>query len=470
MTEDSAISPNEGFSEGRRKVVHVGLGLIAFSLGVLPWQVAAGFAFAAIVFNLWMLPRAGGAAISRRAKGTDPGIVFYPISVFVLIVVFRHEPLIAAVGWIALAFGDGMATVIGRNLGGPRVPWNQNKSLFGTLGFIEVALPLAWLATRVIDASETLIPKLMIVFVATGVAMLVESLDTGLDDNLTVPFAAAFATWALMAVERVPLAALSPQQRNWLIVNALLAVVGFAAKTVNWSGFLGGAALGSAIIILGGWQLYLVLLAFFVIGSGATKLGLRRKAKMGLAQEGGGRRGFSHAFANAGTATILAFLVATTKLDLPALWLAAVASLATAAADTVGSEIGQLIGRRPFMPLTFKRAEPGTEGAISVEGTLAGAIAALGMAIFGSVMWISWYTGDTSLIDAFRMALSAEKVGPTAKLVIMIAGAAVLASWIESVAGSWNRTRPVRISNGTLNFMNTAVGAALMLAFVRLSS
>lgn len=448
MTENSAAATKTGFSEGRRKVVHIGLGLIAFTLGVLPWQVAAGIAFVAILFNLWMLPRAGGTAISREATGTDVGIVLYPVSVFVLIVVFRHEPVIAAVGWIALAFGDGMATVIGRRLGGPKVPWNRNKSLLGTLGFIEFALPMAWLATLVIDATETLLPKLMIVFVVSGVAMLVESLDTGINDNLSVPFVAAFAMWALMLVVRVPAATLTPQQRTWLIVNALLAIVGFVAKTVNWSGFIGGAALGSALIIFGGWQLYLVLLAFFVIGSGATKLGIRSKAKMGLAQEGGGRRGFSHAFANAGTATILAFLIATTALDAPALWLAAVASLATAAADTVGSEIGQLIGRRPFMPLTFKRAEPGTEGAISLEGTLAGSVAALGMGIFGAVMWISWYTGDVSLPDAFRMALSAEKALPTAKLAIMIAGAAVLASWIESVAGSWNRSRNVGISKG----------------------
>jgi uncharacterized protein (TIGR00297 family) len=470
MTEIDTTAGKQGFSESWRKLVHVGLGFIAFSLGVLPWTVAAGCAFAAIVFNLFVLPQAGGGSISRSARGTDLGIVLYPISVFLLIVIFRHEPLIAAVGWIALAFGDGMATVIGRNLGGPRVPWNREKSLLGSLGFFEIALPAAWLATRVIPGSDTLIPPLMIVFVACGVAMIVESLDTGIDDNLTVPFAAALTTWVLMTVVKLAPAPLSPQQKTWLVVNCVLAVVGLAARTVNWSGFIGGAALGSAIIVFGGWQLYLVLLAFFIVGSGTTRLGMRRKAKMGLAQEGGGRRGFFHAFANVGTATILAFLAATTKLDAPALWLAAVASLATAAADTTASEIGQLIGRSPFMPLTFRRVEPGTEGAISIEGTLAGALAALGIAIFGAVAWVSWYTGDTYLPDAARIAMSPEKLAATARLIVMITASAVVASWIESVVGSWNRSRPKKISNGTLNFMNTAVGAALLLAMVKLSS
>ena len=48
------------------------------------------------------------------------------------------------------------------------------------------------------------------------------------------------------------------------------------------------------------WRGYLLLLAFFVIGSAATKLGYRKKAAAKLAQEDKGRRGARHALANAG--------------------------------------------------------------------------------------------------------------------------------------------------------------------------
>jgi len=51
-----------------------------------------------------------------------------------------------------------------------------------------------------------------------------------------------------------------------------------------------------------------------------------------------------------------------------------IAALATATADTTASEIGQLVGRRAFLPLTLRRVPVGTEGAISLEGTLAGAV------------------------------------------------------------------------------------------------
>lgn len=470
MPDNDSIQHNDGYSEAGRKLVHIGLGLIAFSLGWLPWPVAAAAAFGAILFNWLILPRIGGQKISRSSAGSDMGIVLYPLSVFVLIVLFRDRPEIAAVGWIALAFGDGTATLIGRNLKGPRIPWNRDKSALGTLAFLEVALPVSWAATWVIGAAETLLPTLMILFVAIGVAAIVETLPSGIDDNLTVPFSAALTFWALGCVIRTPAIALTPEQETWLVVNVILAVVGYAAKTVNWSGLVGGALLGTVLIVFGGWQLYVLLLAFFVVGSGVTKLGIRRKAGMGLAQEQGGRRGFSHAFANVGTAAILAFMVVTTGFDGPALWLAAAAALATATADTTASEIGQLIGRRPFLPLTFRRVPPGTEGAISIEGTVAGAAAALMMGILGAVLWTSWLVVDASFSDAVAFAFSPEKGHATLRLAAFITVAAVVASWIESVVGSWNRTRNKPISNGTLNFMNTVVGAALMLALLGLSS
>jgi uncharacterized protein (TIGR00297 family) len=123
------------------------------------------------------------------------------------------------------------------------------------------------------------------------------------------------------------------------------------------------------------------------------------------------------------------------------------ASLATAAADTVASEIGQLFGKRAFLPTTFKRVPVGTEGAISVEGTLAGAAAALVVATTGSF--------------SFR-----EFAGSTMQFawmsVVLVTLAAIGGSWLESVAGSWNRLRSEPIPNGALNFFNTAAGALLV--------
>src|SRR5205823_12689876 len=147
---------------------------------------------------------------------------------------------------------------------------------------------------------------------------------------------------------------------------------------------IAGWIVGAIIIVGGGPALYVALLTFFIIGSGATRIGYARKAKAGLAQEKGGRRGAGHAFANVGVAAICA-VACWRGLGLVPLFMG-VTSLATAAADTAGSEIGQLLGKRAFLPLTFRRVERGTEGAISIEGTIAGALGALLVAIAGTTM------------------------------------------------------------------------------------
>jgi uncharacterized protein (TIGR00297 family) len=62
----------------------------------------------------------------------------------------------------------------------------------------------------------------------------------------------------------------------------------------------------------------------------------------------------------------------------------ALAALAEAAADTVSSEIGQVLGGRPRMITTLRTVEPGRDGAVSVAGTLAGVVAAAIVAGAGS--------------------------------------------------------------------------------------
>ena len=54
------------------------------------------------------------------------------------------------------------------------------------------------------------------------------------------------------------------------------------------------------------------------------------------------------------------------------------------AADTASSEIGKAYGRRTFLITTLRPVPPGTEGAVSLEGTTAGAVAALLVALVGA--------------------------------------------------------------------------------------
>ena len=440
---DAVHSTNETL----RKSLHIAAGLFALTLRWLPWWAAALAAVAAVLGNWLILHRIVGSGVSRHARGYDVGIVTYPAMVLLLILVFRDALHFAAIAWVILAFGDGVATLVGRSLPLASLPWNPRKSWGGLLAFVAAAssagLAMAWW----LEYDRT-----SVVLVAALAAAFAESLPLGVDDNIVVPFAAAVALTVVGIVPATPYATW-PLTGQWLVVNAVLALVGYFARSVSVSGALGGFFLGAVILFGAGWPLYAALLAFFVIGTATTKLGYQRKARKGLAQEGGGRRGFSHAFSNVGVAAICAIAVSRAarnpelgamEMQLLPLFMG-IASLATAAADTTASEIGQLVGRRAFLPMTLRRVPVGTEGAISVEGTIAGAIGGFLVALVGTWCVDQMY---------FRSIFSWPVVG-------VLTLCAFLGSYLESLVGNWNRGQVDPVPNGVLNFFNTAVGAIL---------
>jgi uncharacterized protein (TIGR00297 family) len=118
----------------------------------------------------------------------------------------------------------------------------------------------------------------------------------------------------------------------------------------------------------------------------ATRLGRAKKVRLGTAEDRRGRSAAQIA-ANLGMAALVCSEVVQSWLA-DAHWVSrahampvsmfavGVATLAEAAADTVSSEIGQVLGGRPRMITTLRAAEPGTDGAMSLAGTLAGMVAA----------------------------------------------------------------------------------------------
>jgi uncharacterized protein (TIGR00297 family) len=436
-------------SELLRKVTHMGMGLIAFALRFLgPWWSAV-LAAVALGFNLFLLPRIGGRKLWRDAEhaaGSSLGIILYPLAVLLLILIFSWRLEVAAAAWGILAFGDGMASVAGMALGRRKLPWNPRKSWIGSaayvlFGTIAAAVLLEW----TVPGRYSWAFALAVAFAATLVAAALESLPQGLDDNIGVPLVSALflaglllthGHWqAFLATPGLPLRLLLAA-----LINAGLAGAAYAARTVNLSGVVGGFLVGFAIYAFLDWRGFLLLLSFFVIGSACTKFGYQRKAAARLAQEEGGRRGARHAFANAGVATACALLAALT--DHPVLFgLAFAASFATAAADTASSEIGQLLGRRTFLITTFRPVPRGTEGAVSLEGTLAGIFASLLLAALGALVGLYPWAG-----------------------VLPVVVAAFVGTTFESMVGAALEKRQL-LDNEALNFLNTLVGALVATVF-----
>jgi len=446
-----------GFTRGElaRKVTHMGVGLIAFSLRFLGPAWAAVLAACALGFNLFLLPRIGGRRLWRPAEleaGGSLGIVLYPLAVLLLILVFWQRLEVAAAAWGILAFGDGMASVAGMTLGRSKLPWNPRKSWMGSLAYIvcgavAAAVLLVWTAP-VQERSYGWAFALTAGFATALLAAALESLPQGLDDNLGVPLVSGFfllglvltqGHWhAFLADPGLPLRLLLA-----VVVNAALAGAAYAARTVDVSGVVAGFLVGFLIYAFYDWRGYLLLLAFFVIGSACTKFGYRKKVAAKLAQEKGGRRGARHALANAGVATACAMLAGVAGVtDYRTLFgLAFAGAFATAAADTSSSEIGQLLGRRTFLLTTFRPVPRGTEGAVSLEGTLAGVVASLIVAVLGAALGLYPWLG-----------------------VLAVVVAAFVGTTFESVVGAALEKRQL-LDNEALNFLNTLVGALVAAAF-----
>jgi len=160
----------------------------------------------------------------------------------------------------------------------------------------------------------------------------------------------------------------------WVFVFAILlcAVFGYfayRAKTIDMSGVFSAVLFGVILITFTrsiAW--FLVVMAFFILGSLFTKFKYAKKVEMGVAQSKGGKRGYLNAFANAGVGVVASILYGVTGDSIyAALFLG---SIATATADTFASEIG-VLSTKPRMILTMKPCKPGVNGGVSLLGELA---------------------------------------------------------------------------------------------------
>ena len=203
------------------------------------------------------------------------------------------------------------------------------------------------------------------------------------------------------------------------------------------------------------WQTALVpVVVLFVLTTISTRLGRSQKERLGTAERRHGRSA-SQVAANLGVAAMVcsefaqSWLTGThwfTRATLAPMPLFAVglAALAEAAADTVSSEVGQVLGGRPRMLTTLRKVESGVDGAISLAGTLAGIVA-------GAVVSIA---GALALSGGWEM--------------FWIAGAGgVFGFFFDSLLGATLERRGW-LNNDAVNFLSTASAAAFALAMLAL--
>lgn len=241
--------------------------------------------------------------------------------------------------------------------------------------------------------------------------------------------------------------------------TVLLALVWFAPKKLlTPAGIFHAWLLGILIWGTLGWQGYLVVAFYFIVGSGATRIGMAQKEALGIAEKRSGARGPENVWGSALTAALCALGVGVLNAGLfssspqplisslqSLLLLGYVASFSTKLSDTCASEVGKAYGKSTFLITTLQPVPRGTEGAVSLEGTVAGVVASFAIALVG------WGVGLITPLGILWCAL-----------------AALIATNLESVIGATLQSKYSWLTNEIVNILNTLIGAiaAMLLAFV----
>ena len=152
-----------------------------------------------------------------------------------------------------------------------------------------------------------------------------------------------------------------------VIVAFTFGYFAFRFKTADLSGLFSAALIGIILIVFADARWFMVMLAFFILGAISTRYKYDYKKKIGIEQGQGGARGYRNVFANGIVAAAAAVLYGV--FVRPEFIVLYIGCVATAAADTMASEIG-VTGGTPYMITTLKKVPIGTNGGVTMTGEL----------------------------------------------------------------------------------------------------
>ena len=253
---------------------------------------------------------------------------------------------------------------------------------------------------------------------------------------------AAVLPWCAIACLGYAMATWNGVTRTALAISLGLALLVLLARAATPLAALTGGVITAALTLeQSPWYRSALpaLLALFVLTWTATRFGRGQKQRLGVAEDKRGRNAAQVA-ANLGVAGLAATVALNHRL--PGTWYAVVvvAALAEATADTLASELGEVLGGPPLLITSLRRVAPGTDGAISLAGTLAGTSGAV------VVVMVAISTFGLQRGDALTAGLGA-----------------VAGLFVDSLLGATAERRGW-LNNDAVNFLSTLAASAIATA------
>jgi len=223
-----------------------------------------------------------------------------------------------------------------------------------------------------------------------------------------------------------------------VIVGFTFGYFAFRSKTADLSGLFSAALVGIILLVFADTRWFLIMLVFFILGSAATKYKFEYKKRIGVEQGQSGARGYKNVFANGIVAAAAAVLFGV--FQQPVFIVMYVGCVATAAADTLASEIG-VTGGIPYLITTLKKVPIGTNGGVTLVGE------------------------SVALLGGFLVSLAALLLGvitPWMLVICTIAG--FVGTNIDSLVGATLENKGF-LGNAGTNLLATIGGGLFALAF-----
>lgn len=272
--------------------------------------------------------------------------------------------------------------------------------------------------------------------------------------TVAISLASAAGVWAVRAA--TPAAALA----GGILASAMITGTATRSRSRNGAGAEGDASDGRQppVSTPAKWTHTPLppLLALILLTTAATRYKRERKQK----PERSGRNA-AQITANLGVAALSACL--------PAAWMrphaagpdtpaarqrtlaALVSTLSEATADTLSSELGEVLGGKPYLITSWRQAPAGTDGAVSFVGSVAG-IAGAGAVVLSALPALCGRDPASGLVP------SRVQIRQARKPALAAAAGAVAGLFFDSLLGATIEQRGW-VNNDIVNFLSTLAAA-----------
>ena len=354
-------------SEYCRKILHIGTFAVLPIGNVFLGAGSIHFIILCAVFSVATLCLYFGKrfkTVDKREK-SYPGIFYYSVSLAVIAAICYCFPAYAPffnVAFIGLAIGDGFATLIGYTFKGPKI--HKNKTYIGFVACFSATAAALFINDLI--CGSILSPAA--VFLLSLLAAIVELVDFGLD-NIAIPFSLFGAAVCLLQF---------PDFLFSLVVFESVFVVAFGLRVFEYYGALLAATIGCLFYTFAGLTAFLFVIGCYLIMLIVAVIGKALKNDLSAVVRKTGKKDLTEVFANGAWALLAIILFAVTRH--PVFFAVSLISMSAGFVDSLASDVGTLSKMQPYDFLKRKHVQKGVSGGVTLLGSVASALGALGFA------------------------------------------------------------------------------------------